>query len=76
MYPYIYFANLLQVGTNLIIIPILLFWYHVNPLVFTESPIHNADTTPRENTWIELYAKAESINAMLYLDLDFLWKPD
>ena len=78
LYPYVYFANLLQVGTNLIVIPIIAFWYHANPTIFTQSgsEVWNWDTTVRQNSWIELYAKAEAINALLYLDLRFLWDPN
>lgn len=63
MYPYIYFISLSINVMQLNTIPIMLFWYLIDPYIFIKGVRKNGTNIPADN-YALTYAEADAINAL------------
>jgi len=72
MYPYIYFISLSINVMQLNTIPIMLFWYLIDPYIFIKGTRKDGTTIPADN-YAMTYAEADAINALQYGDMRYLY---
>ena len=72
-YPFLYMIALFLATGQLFTIPIMLFWYFVDPEILVEGERENGELIPRDN-YSMVYAETDAITALLFLDMRYLYK--
>ena len=72
-YPYLYFISLYLAPSHLVTIPILLFWYFVDPEILVKAERANGELVPQDN-YSRIYAETDAITGLLFLDMRYLYK--
>ena len=73
-YPYIYFISLYLAPAQLWTIPIMMFWYFVDPEIIVEGERANGELIPRSDNYAQIYAESDAITGLLYFDMRYLYK--
>lgn len=73
VYPYIYFMALAVSFTQLVTIPIMLFWYLIDPEILVAGTREDGTAVPQDN-YAMIWAESDAITALLTLDMRYLYK--
>ena len=72
-YPYLFFIALMLAPAQLYTIPIMLFWYFIDPEILVDGVRANGEQIPRQNYSV-IYAETDAITGLLFLDMRYLYK--
>lgn len=73
LYPYIWFYSQYFIWTHLSITPVILAWYLIDPSILVSGRRADGTNIPRDN-YATVYATVDSITALLYGNLNWLYK--
>ena len=54
----------------------MMFWYIVNPKIFSIKKDQDGRNKPIKGTYFEIYASSEMIHRLMFGDMDFLYYKD
>jgi len=73
VYPYIYYIALSVSFAQLNTIPIMMFWYLIDPEILVAAFRPDGSGVPRDN-YAAIYAESDAIQALLFFDMRYLYK--